>query len=167
MIELIQTSQHGGQHNVTRAIQKVKNVCTYSPCTCSVAADHRFLVFSVMLKSTSCNCKSNLIMWLGAEIAVAMAVPIENPANCDVWGIINFLQADEILGYLAEALWQTQALLHEQFHWDIFKHPPYSLDLAPSDFSFFQKWRSTLLVKASQMMIWRMLSWPGAKVQVP
>ena len=37
-----------------------------------------------------------------AEIAVAMAVPIENPADCEVWGVIRFVQADEILDYLAE-----------------------------------------------------------------
>ena len=39
---------------------------------------------------------------VGAEIAVAMSVPIENPADCEVRGVIRFLQADEILGYLAE-----------------------------------------------------------------
>ena len=39
---------------------------------------------------------------VSAEIAVAMAVPIDNPADCEVRGVIRFLQADEILGYLAE-----------------------------------------------------------------
>ena len=39
---------------------------------------------------------------LSTEIAVAMAVPIDNPADCEVRGVIRFLQADEILGYLAE-----------------------------------------------------------------
>ena len=39
---------------------------------------------------------------VSAEIAVAMAVPIENPADCEVRGVICFLQADEILGYFAE-----------------------------------------------------------------
>ena len=39
---------------------------------------------------------------ISAEIAVAMAVPIENPADCEVRGVILFLQADEILGYLAK-----------------------------------------------------------------
>ena len=29
---------------------------------------------------------------------------------------------------------QTQTLLHDEFHWDIFDHPPYSPNLAPSDF---------------------------------
>ena len=29
---------------------------------------------------------------------------------------------------------QTQTLLRDEFHWDIFDHPPYSPDLAPSDF---------------------------------
>ena len=39
---------------------------------------------------------------VNAKIAVAMAVPIENPTDCEVRGVIRFLQADEILGYLAE-----------------------------------------------------------------
>ena len=38
---------------------------------------------------------------VSAEISVAVAVPIENPADCEVRGIISFLQANEILGYLA------------------------------------------------------------------
>ena len=37
-----------------------------------------------------------------AEIAVVMAVPIGNPADCEVRGVISFLQAVGILGYLAE-----------------------------------------------------------------
>ena len=39
---------------------------------------------------------------VSAELAVAMAVPIENPADCEKRGVIRFLQANEILGYLAE-----------------------------------------------------------------
>ena len=39
---------------------------------------------------------------VSAEIAVAMAVPFENPADCELRGVISFLQADEILGYFAE-----------------------------------------------------------------
>jgi len=34
---------------------------------------------------------------------------------------------------------QTQTLLHDAFHWDTFDHPPYSPDLAPSDFYLFSK----------------------------
>ena len=34
---------------------------------------------------------------VSAEIAVVMAVPIENPADCEVRGVNSFLQADEIL----------------------------------------------------------------------
>ena len=48
-----------------------------------------------MLKIASCNCTSDL------EIAVAMALSIEKSADTEVWGV-SFLQADEILGYLAE-----------------------------------------------------------------
>ena len=39
---------------------------------------------------------------ISTEIAVAMAVPIENPSDCEVRGVIRFLQADEILDYLAD-----------------------------------------------------------------
>ena len=39
---------------------------------------------------------------VSAEIAVAMAVPIENPTDCEVRGFICFVQADEILGYLVK-----------------------------------------------------------------
>ena len=39
---------------------------------------------------------------LSAEITVAMTVPIENRANCEVHGVIHFMQAYELLGYPAE-----------------------------------------------------------------
>ena len=39
---------------------------------------------------------------VSAEIAVAMAVPIVYPVDCEVWCAIRFLQADKILGYLTE-----------------------------------------------------------------
>ena len=39
---------------------------------------------------------------INADIAVAMAVPITNPTDCELQDVIRFLQADEILGYLAE-----------------------------------------------------------------
>ena len=39
---------------------------------------------------------------VSAEIAEAMAVPIENPADREVRGVIRFLHADEILDYLSE-----------------------------------------------------------------
>ena len=39
---------------------------------------------------------------VSAEIAMAMAVPIENPAECEMRGVILFLQANEILDYRAE-----------------------------------------------------------------
>ena len=84
------------------AIQKVKNVCAYSQRTCFVAADHWFLVLSVMLKSCLMQLYVGPCHVVSAEIAVAIAEPSENPANCEVRGVIRFLQVDEILGYLAE-----------------------------------------------------------------
>ena len=67
-----------------KAIQKVKNVCAYSPHICFVAADHWFLVFSVMLKSCIMQSYVGPCNVVSAEIPVEMAVPIENPADCDV-----------------------------------------------------------------------------------
>lgn len=42
---------------------------------------------------------------------------------------------------------QTQTLLHDAFHWDTFDHPPYSPDLAPSDFYLFSKMKEHLAGK--------------------
>ena len=80
-----------------RAIQKVKNVCAYSPRNCFVAAGHWILVSSVMLKSYL------MQLYVGpCHMVIAMAMQIENPADCEVRGVIRFLQADEILGFLFE-----------------------------------------------------------------
>ena len=38
----------------------------------------------------------------------------------------------------------TQTLLRDEFHWDTFDHPPYSPDLAPSDFHLFLKMKEHL-----------------------
>ena len=39
---------------------------------------------------------------VSAEKAVTTAVPIENSADCQVRGVIRFLQAEKIFGYLTE-----------------------------------------------------------------
>ena len=41
----------------------------------------------------------------------------------------------------------TQTLLRDEFHWDTFDHPPYSPDLAPSDFHLFLKMKEHLAGK--------------------
>ena len=101
---------------------------------------------------------------VSAEIAVAMAVPIENSAECEVRGVIRFLQDDEILGYLAkEASSRAEIVLQtmhvrilpgrhklccvSKFHWDIFEHPPYSLDLAQTNVFLFPKLKEHLAGK--------------------
>ena len=48
---------------------------------------------------------------VSAEIAVAMSVLIENPTDCEVQGVIHFLQASEILDYLAEGASSREELL--------------------------------------------------------
>ena len=112
-----------------------------------------------------------------AEIAVAMAVPIENPADCEVRGFIRFMQASEILGYLAEeASSRVELFCCTTMHVRTLlgRHKPCivsnSIETSSSilrtvrtwhhqNFFRFQKWRSTLLVNASQTMnTWRMLS---------
>ena len=39
---------------------------------------------------------------VSAEIALAVALPVENPADYEVRGVICFLQAGDIFGFLAE-----------------------------------------------------------------
>jgi len=39
------------------------------------------------------------------------------------------------------------SMLHDAFHWDTFAHPPYSPDLAPSDFYLFWKLKEHLAGK--------------------
>ena len=95
---------------------------------------------------------------------MAMAEPIENPADCEVRCVIHSLQADEILNYLAEEASSRvelfncttmhvrivpcrQALLRVEFHSDIFEHPPYSPDLAPSDSFLFPKMKELIAGK--------------------
>ena len=100
---------------------------------------------------------------VSTEITVTMVVPIENPADYEVRDVIRFLQAIEILGYLAEKAsvellccttmhvrilpGRYKPLLREQFYWNIFEHRPYSSDLAPSNFLLFPKIKEHLVGK--------------------
>ena len=70
---------------------------------------HLFCYIRSLVSVVQCDVENCLMqLYVGpchevsAEIAVAMAVPIENPSYCEVRGVILFLQTDEILGYLAE-----------------------------------------------------------------
>ena len=106
---------------------------------------------------------------VSAEIAVAMAVPIENPADCEVRGVIRFVQADEISGYLAEEASSRVELfcctsaycpadtniLREKLNWDILGHPPYNPDLAPSDFFLISKMKEHLATIAPKLVYGR------------
>ena len=98
---------------------------------------------------------------VSAEIAVAMAVPIENPVDCEVLFVFRMPMRCQVIlakkftreivllndNARPHTAWQTQALLREQFHWDIFEHPPYSPDMAPSDFFLFSKMKEHLARK--------------------
>ena len=70
---------------------------------------HLFCCGRSLVSSVQCDVKKCLMkLYAGpcqvvsVEMAVAMAVTIENPAGCEVRGVISFLQAGEILGYLAK-----------------------------------------------------------------
>ena len=106
----------------------------------------------------------------------SMAVSTENPADCEVQGVISFLQADKVFGYLAEEASSCVELFScTTMHVRILpgRHKPCcesnstgtSLIILRTarnwhcqTFSWFQKWRSSLLVNASQTKkTWRML----------
>ena len=146
--------------NITKAIQKVKNVCTYSPRTCYVAADHWFLVFSVMLKSClmqlsrgKCrdSCDHGCADWesrrlWGVKCYSFSAGRWDLRLSCRRGKLSRWIVVlhDNAGPHTAR---QTQALLREQFHWDIFEHPPYCQDLTPSDFFLFPKMKELLAGK--------------------
>ena len=123
----------------TKAIQKLKNICAYSPRTCSVAADYWFLVFSVMLKIASCNCTSDLLKyrdscghdcteWESRRLWGARCYSF----SADRWDLRLSRQRGKLWRGIAmlhdnarpNPARQTTSLLREQFHWDIFEHPP-------------------------------------------
>ena len=97
-------------------------------------------------------------------------MPIENPADCEVRGVIRFLQADGILGYRAEeassrvelfccTTLQVRTLLgrHKSCCVSNSNGTPSSIlrtvrTWHRRTFSCFQKWRITLLVNTSQIM---------------
>ena len=82
---------------------------SYSKERLRIQSAHIFCCSPSLVSGVQCdvqNCFTQLYVgpcyFVSAEIAVAMAVPVENPANCEVRDVIRFLQANEILGYLAE-----------------------------------------------------------------
>ena len=76
--------------------ESTERVCIQS--TCFVEADHLFLLFSVMLKSFLMQLYVGPCHVVSAyrPIAVAMSVPIENLADCEVRGVIRFLQTETV-----------------------------------------------------------------------
>ena len=85
---------------------------------------------------------------VSAEIAVAMDMPTDNLADCEVRGVIRFLQANEILVRHAEEARSCVELFycttmhvrilparHKSCCVSILEHP----QLAPSDFFLFPK----------------------------
>ena len=74
-----------------------------------ILSAHLFCCSRSLISGVQCDIESCLMqLYVGschvvnAEVAVNVAVPIENPSDCEVRGVIRFLQADEILDYLAD-----------------------------------------------------------------
>ena len=138
-----------------------------------IQSTHLFCCSQSLVSGVQCDVEKCLMqLYIGpchvvsAEILLNMAVTIDNPAGCEVRGITRFLQADEILHYLDEDASSRKelfccttmhvcilpiilhtALLREQFHWDTLEHPPYTPDLALSDFFLFPKMKEHLAGK--------------------
>ncbi|KAJ4426715.1 hypothetical protein ANN_26513 [Periplaneta americana] len=116
----------------------------------------------------------SIVLWSeqGSEFSYKsrMNDVIDNPADCEVRSVIRFLNARhlkpaEIYRQLKEVYGDTvmnernvrkwcemfnngRTNVHDelldQFGWEIFDHPPYSPDLAPSDFHLFTKLKDFL-----------------------
>ena len=74
-----------------------------------IQSAHLFCCSQSLVSAVQCDVEKFLMQlyvgprhMISAEIAVDMTVPTENPTDCEVQGITRFLQADEILGYLAK-----------------------------------------------------------------
>ena len=73
---------------------------------------------------------------------------VKNPLKKRIWQEMEMLSfVKTVLNARPHTVRQTQALLGEQFHWDIFEHSPYSSDLAPSNFLLFPKMKEHLTGK--------------------
>ena len=148
-----------------------------------IKSAHLFYCSRSLVSGVQCDVENYLTqLYVGrchvvnAEIAVVMAVPIENPTDCEIQGVICFLQADEILGYLAEEARSRVELLFccTTMYVRIFpgRHKSSCMSISIGafsnilhtvrnwngrTFSSFQKWRNSFLVNGSQMMNWRIL----------
>ena len=73
-----------------------------------------------------------------------MKVLIPAPSDCEVQYLIKFLNpqgavrnsSSAVLGLWPHTVRQSRHLLQE-FGWEVFNHPPYNSDLAPTDFHLF------------------------------
>ena len=70
-----------------------------------IESAHLFCYIRSLVSGVQCDVEKLLMqLYVGpchvvsADISVAVAVPIENPADYEVRGVIRFLQADEIFG---------------------------------------------------------------------
>ena len=161
--------------NFTKVKQKLKNVCAYNPRTfllqpiigfwCSVwcwKLPHA--VVCPILSRGKCrdSCGHGYADWKSHRLWGARCYSF--PAG--LWDFRLSWRRGKLSRRIVllhdnarpHTVRQTQALLREQIHWDIFEYSPYSPDLAPSDFFLFPKMKEYIAVNASKMMkIWRML----------
>ena len=111
-----------------------------------------------MLKIDSSSCTLDLVTWYVQRWLCRLRIPPTVRCysfSAGRWDLKLFCRRGKLScgivllhdNALLHSAWQTQALLHDQFHWDIFKYPPYSPDLAPSDFFLSPKMKEYLIGK--------------------
>ena len=70
-----------------------------------IQSAHLFCCSRSLVSGVQCDdeiCPLHLYVGPCHMVNAGIALAIENPADCEVRGVISFLQADEILSYLAE-----------------------------------------------------------------
>ena len=67
-----------------------------------IQSAHLFCCSRSLVSGVQCDVENCLMQLYVGPCHVVMAVPIENPADSDLQGVISFLWTYEILGYLAE-----------------------------------------------------------------
>ena len=100
----------------------------------------------VMTTHDACTSRTSRVLIVASLQRLKMEALIPAPADCEVPSVIKFFNPQSIapieIYQLLPGLWTHTARrsthLLQEFDWEVFNHhPPYSPDLAPSDFHIF------------------------------
>ena len=104
-----------------------------------------------MTSHGACNSGSSLVLTIASLQRLKMEALIPTPADREVWSVIKFLNAQctAVSGLWPHTTRRSTHLLQE-FSWEVVNyHPPYSSDLAPSDFHLFLNLRNFCSISVS------------------